>query len=62
MLDREDDGYWLDHPSFGKLCGTGLALWILGETEGPWRDGYGDPTTQDKKDGGTEVDPETPEE
>jgi S1-C subfamily serine protease len=67
MLDREDDGLWLDHPSFGKLCGTGLALWILGESEGPWRTGYpvtgeGDPTTQDKKDGGTEVDPETPEE
>jgi S1-C subfamily serine protease len=67
MLDREDDGLWLDHPSFGKLCGTGLALWVLGETEGPWRTGYpvtesGDPTTQDGKDGGTEVDPETPEE
>ena len=51
MLVREDDGTWLGHPSFGKLCGTSLALWILGETQGPWRDGYGDPTTQDKKDG-----------
>lgn len=60
MLDRESDGLWLDHPSFGKLCGTSLALWILGESEGPWRDGYGDPTTQGKKDGGLE--PDTPEE
>jgi hypothetical protein len=60
MIDREGDGTWLGHPSFGKLCGTSLALWILGETEGPWRDGYGDPTTQDKK---TNPDtPETPEE
>ena len=50
MLVRENDGSWLGHPSFGKLCGTSLALWILGETEGGWRDGYGDPTTQDKKD------------
>lgn len=59
MLVRESDGTWLGHPSFGKLCGTSLGLWILGETEGGWRDGYGDPTTQDKKDGaGTDVGPE----
>ncbi|MBX3461263.1 MAG: PDZ domain-containing protein [Planctomycetes bacterium] len=62
MLTRNDDGTWLGHPSFGKLCGTCEALWTLGETEGPWKDGYtpktqpGDvvdpknPTTQDKKD------------
>ncbi|MCB9935705.1 MAG: PDZ domain-containing protein [Planctomycetes bacterium] len=60
MLVREDDGTWLGHPSFGKLCGTCLALWILGETEGGWRDGYADPTTQEKKDGGA-VNPETPD-
>lgn len=53
IQDQEDDGTWLEHQSFGKLCGTSLALWILGETEGPWRDGYGDPTTQEKKDGPT---------
>jgi len=56
MADREEDGTWLEHHSFGKLCGTSLALWILGESEGPWRDGYGDPTTQDKK-----TNPETPD-
>lgn len=56
MLVRENDGTWLGHPSFGKLCGTSLALWILGESEGGWRDGYGDPTTQEKKDSG-ETDP-----
>jgi hypothetical protein len=60
MLDREADGCWLGHPSFGKLCGTSLALWILGESEGPWRDGYAAVTTQEKKDG--EMDPENPEE
>lgn len=60
MLVREDDGTWLGHPSFGKLCGTCLALWILGETEGGWRDGYAVPTTQEKKDGGP-ANPETPD-
>jgi hypothetical protein len=57
MLTKYDDGTWLGHPSFGKLCGTCLGLWILGETEGPWRDDYGDPITQQKKDKG----PVTPE-
>jgi S1-C subfamily serine protease len=60
MLTRHDDGTWLGHPSFGPLCGTCLGLWILGETEGGWRDGYGDPLTQEKKDGG-KANPETPE-
>lgn len=50
MKTRLEDGTWLDHPSFGKLVGTGLALWILGETDGPWRDGYSATTTQEKKD------------
>lgn len=50
MLTKYDDGTWLGHPSFGKLCGTCLGLWILGETEGDWREGYGDPITQEKKD------------
>jgi S1-C subfamily serine protease len=49
MKTRLEDGTWLDHPSFGKLVGTGLALWILGETEGGWRDGYDPTITQDKK-------------
>ncbi|MCA8914235.1 MAG: PDZ domain-containing protein [Planctomycetes bacterium] len=60
MLTRHDDGTWLGHPSFGPLCGTCLGLWILGETEGGWRDGYGDPLTQQKKDG-EKANPETPE-
>lgn len=51
MKTRLEDGTWLDHASFGKLVGTGLALWILGETEGGWRDGYTATTTQEKKDG-----------
>lgn len=51
MQTQYDDGTWLGHPAFGPLCGTSLALWILGDTEGPWREGYGDPLTQDKKDG-----------
>lgn len=38
MKTRLDDKTWLGHPSFGKLCGTSLALWILGETEGEWRE------------------------
>ena len=59
MQTRQDDGTWLGHPSFGRLCGSCLALWILGETEGGWRDGYGDPTTQGKADGGA-VDPDAP--
>ncbi len=48
MQTRGDDGLWLGHPSFGKLCGTSEALWILGETDGGWRDGYEQPgpTTQ----------------
>lgn len=51
MATRLDDGTWLDHPSFGKHCGTSLALWILGETEGGWREGYNteSPVTQEKK-------------
>lgn len=49
MLVREDDGTWIDHPSFGKTCGTCLALWVLGQTEGGHRDGYGSPTTQPDK-------------
>jgi len=55
MKTRLEDGTWLDHPAFGKLVGTGLALWILGESEGPWKDGYGAVTTQDK------TNPATPE-
>lgn len=55
MKTRLEDGTWLDHPSFGKLVGTGLALWILGETEGGWRDGYTPTITQDKP-----ASPETP--
>lgn len=37
MQTRLDDGTWLGHPSFGKVCGTSLALWILGECEGGFR-------------------------
>jgi S1-C subfamily serine protease len=48
MQTRKADGTWFGHPSFGPLCGTCEALWILGETTGDWRDGYGSPTTQDK--------------
>ncbi|MCC7507907.1 MAG: PDZ domain-containing protein [Planctomycetes bacterium] len=68
MQTRNADGTWLGHPSFGKLCGTCEALWILGETEGGWKDGYtpktqptdpNNPTTQDKK---TNPDDEQPEE
>jgi len=55
MKTRLEDGTWLDHASFGKLVGTGLALWILGETEGGWRDGYTPTITQDKP-----ANPETP--
>lgn len=51
LKTRLEDGTWLDHPAFGKLVGTGMALWILGETDGAWRDGYS-PTTQDKMDEG----------
>jgi S1-C subfamily serine protease len=54
MQTKYADGLWLGHPSFGKLCGTCEALWILGETEGGWRDGYtptggSNPTTQPDK-------------
>jgi hypothetical protein len=53
LLTQHEDGTWLGHPSFGKLCGTSLALWILGETEGEWHDhSGGEVTTQEKKDGG----------
>jgi hypothetical protein len=52
MLTRHADGLWLGHPSFGKLCGTCEALWILGETEGEWRDGYGAITPTSKPDSG----------
>jgi hypothetical protein len=37
MLDQEKDGTWLEHESFGKLCGTCQALWIFGQTEGDHR-------------------------
>ncbi|MEE9311526.1 MAG: hypothetical protein V3V10_03845, partial [Planctomycetota bacterium] len=40
MQTRQDDGTWLGHPAFGPICGTSLALWILGETEGGWKEGY----------------------
>ncbi|MHC4840637.1 MAG: PDZ domain-containing protein [Planctomycetota bacterium] len=56
MHTRQDDGTWLGHPAFGKICGTSLALWILGETEGGWKGGYEEVTTQPGKDK-----PETPE-
>lgn len=50
---QRDDGTWLGHPSFGELCGTSLALWILGETEGDWHEhDSGSVTTQDKTDSG----------
>lgn len=49
MLTRHDDGTWVDHPSFGKTCGTCLALWVLGQCEGGFKDGYGSPTTQPDK-------------
>jgi S1-C subfamily serine protease len=37
MLKREKDGTWLHHESFGKTCGTAMALLALGETQGGWR-------------------------
>ena len=37
MLKRENDGTWLHHESFGKTCGTAMALLALGETQGGWR-------------------------
>jgi S1-C subfamily serine protease len=37
MLKRETDGTWLHHESFGKTCGTAMALLALGETQGGWR-------------------------
>lgn len=37
MLKREKDGTWLHHESFGKTCGTAMALLALGETQGEWR-------------------------
>jgi hypothetical protein len=48
MKTRLEDGTWMDHPSFGKMVGTSLALWIIGETEGGWKDGYAAKTTQEK--------------
>lgn len=49
MKTRLEDGTWLDHASFGKLVGTSLALWILGETEGGWRTPAGGGTTTQEK-------------
>ena len=40
MLQRNNDGTWNDHESFGALVGTSEALMILGEIEGGFRDGY----------------------
>lgn len=37
LLKREKDGTWLNHESFGKCCGTALALLAFGETKGGWR-------------------------
>jgi S1-C subfamily serine protease len=37
MLKREKDGTWLHHESFGKVCGTSMALLALGETQGGWK-------------------------
>ncbi|MCC6149303.1 MAG: PDZ domain-containing protein [Planctomycetes bacterium] len=37
MVKREKDGTWLHHESFGKTCGTAMALLALGETQGGWR-------------------------
>jgi hypothetical protein len=37
MLKREKDGTWLHHESFGKVCGTAMALLALGEAQGGWR-------------------------
>lgn len=65
MATRLDDGTWLDHPSFGKHCGTSLALWVLGESEGGWRSGYGvetpAPVTQEKKEEPKEEEPKKPD-
>ena len=40
MLKRKADGTWSDHEAFGPLVGTAEALMILGEIDGPFRDGY----------------------
>ncbi|MCA8938395.1 MAG: hypothetical protein KDB07_01185, partial [Planctomycetes bacterium] len=37
MQDKEKDGTWLGHHSFGPLCGTAQALMIFGEFDAPWR-------------------------
>lgn len=37
LAKREKDGTWHNHESFGRTCGTALALLALGETEGDWR-------------------------
>lgn len=37
MLDRQQNGRWLDHESFGEFCGTCQALIAFGETEGAFR-------------------------
>lgn len=37
LAKREKDGTWHNHESFGRTCGTALALLALGETDGDWR-------------------------
>ncbi len=37
MMDRQQNGRWLDHESFGEFCGTCQALIAFGETEGGFR-------------------------
>ena len=37
MLKREQDGTWKHHESFGRICGTAMALLAFGETQGAWR-------------------------
>ena len=49
MLVRKENGLWVGHAAFGELCGTTLALWILGETTGPWKENW-PPVTQEEKD------------
>jgi hypothetical protein len=37
MLKREADGTWRHHESFGKQCGTAMALIAFGDTQGGWK-------------------------
>ncbi|KAA0213357.1 PDZ domain-containing protein [bacterium] len=66
FLKRKPDGTWSDHEAFGPLVGVSEALMILGEIDGPFRDGY--PAATQPKTGepgpsgdGAPKQPETPE-